>query len=102
MTLPELLQQIATLDPTDAPAVLAAVAARLAQGRQAPTPSEAPVENRADDRNLTIEETAALIRRSTKWIYRHRANLPFVRKLGPRSYICSLQTLNRWLAQRSR
>jgi hypothetical protein len=98
MSIAELIAAIAQLDPADAPAVLAAVAARLAEAHALPEP---PVENGAyDDRNLTIEETAARMRRSTKWLYRHRATLPFVRKLGPRSYICSEQGLTRWLARR--
>jgi Helix-turn-helix domain len=49
---------------------------------------------------LTIDEAAARIRRSKKWLYRHRESLPFVRKLGPRSYVVSKQKLESWLAKR--
>jgi predicted DNA-binding transcriptional regulator AlpA len=80
------------------PKVIAAAVARWAQARPAPEPS--PQQYAHDDTSLTIEEAAALLRRSTKWIYRHRATLPFIRKLGPRSYICSQDALNKWLARR--
>jgi hypothetical protein len=99
MSVTDIIAAISTLDPADCPALLAAIAARLSQGR-GPAAAEPAAENPANDHNLTIEEAAALIRRSTKWIYRHRARLPFVRKLGPRSYICSQNALNRWLARR--
>ncbi len=98
MTTPDLMAAIAHLDPADAPAVLAAVAARLAEARNDESQPEPAAP--ADDTNLTIEETAKRLHRSTKWIYRHRATLPFIRKLGPRSYICSQNALNKWLARR--
>jgi hypothetical protein len=98
LTIADLITAIADLDPADAPAVLAAVAARLAEAR--PTLVPAAAAPASDDTNLSIEEAADRIRRSTKWIYRHRAQLPFVRKLGPRSYIISKNALDRWLARR--
>jgi hypothetical protein len=52
------------------------------------------------DVSLTIEQAATRLHRSTKWIYRHRASLPFIRKIGPRSYIASQRALEHWLAQR--
>jgi predicted DNA-binding transcriptional regulator AlpA len=98
LTVDDLVTAIADLDPADAPAVLAAVAARLAKARSIealPQPEPAA----SDDTNLTIEQAAKHICRSTKWIYRHREQLPFVRKLGPRSYIISKNALDRWLAR---
>lgn len=98
MTTAELIAAIAEIDPADAPAVLAAVASLLAQARPVASPldrQEAP-----DDQSLTIEEAATLVRRSTKWIYRHRKQLPFVREMAPRSYIVSKNGLERWLAKR--
>ena len=55
----------------------------------------------SDDTYLTIKEAARLLHLLTKWLYRHRATLPFLRKLGPRSYVCSKLELNRWLARTS-
>jgi hypothetical protein len=89
----ELIAAIADLDPAEVPAVLAAVAARLAQPRPVHEP---PPEPNGQDESLTIGEAAALLRRSTKWIYRHRARLPFISKIGPRSYLCSKSALLRW------
>jgi hypothetical protein len=63
---------------------------------------EPPRDVDREDVNLTVEEAATLLRKSTKWLYRHRATLPFVRKLGPRSYIVSKNGLEHWLARRSR
>jgi len=100
MTSAEIVQQIAALDVAEVPAVLAAVAARLAQGHQESVSAEDLAHNIGSDANLTIEEAAALIRRSKKWIYRHRAALPFLRKLGPRSYVCSRVGLEKWLGRR--
>lgn len=97
MNVAELVRQIAGLPTEDVPAILAACASRLAEtGSAAPEPHA----SEPDDINLSIEQAAARLHRSTKWIYRHRATLPFVRKLGPRSYICSQNALNRWLAHR--
>jgi len=99
VSLEDLIAAIADLDPADAPAVLAAVAAQLAQLGQRPSGADDPAIKGAEylpDESLTIEEAAACLRRSTKWIYRHRARLPFVRKIGPRSYLCSKSALLRW------
>ncbi|MBV8771496.1 MAG: helix-turn-helix domain-containing protein [Deltaproteobacteria bacterium] len=89
----EIIAAIADLDTSDMAAILAAVASRLAHSRPAPEPS-APAA--ADDESLTIEEAATLLRKSTKWIYRHRERLPFIRKIGPRSYLVSKSGLLRW------
>lgn len=94
MTAADLIAAIASADPADLPAILTACASRLAEARSA-TP-ELPTQEPADDTSLTIEEAAALLRRSTKWVYRHRARLPFVKKIGARSYVCSKSALLRW------
>lgn len=76
------------------PKLIVALAARLLE----PEPVE-PVSDEPD-RSLTTEEAAALLRRSTKWISRHRRSLPFARKLSERSWVYSEQGLRRWLARR--
>jgi len=73
--------------------VLAAVASRLAEPHPAPEP---PPHVAQDDPSLTIEEAAAFLRRSTKFLYRHRSRLPFIKKIGPRSYLCSKNAMLRW------
>jgi predicted DNA-binding transcriptional regulator AlpA len=96
MNLPELLEGIAQLDAGALPAVLAAVAGRLAT-TAAPTTSPTPLDE--PDTMLSTDEAAALLHRSAKWLYRHRTALPFARKLGPRSYVWSKTGLLRWLAR---
>jgi hypothetical protein len=77
------------------PALIAVLAARLlAEPAPAPEPVEEP-----DDRMLTAAEASEILRRSMKWISRHRKSLPFARKLGPRSWVYSEQGLRRWLAR---
>jgi hypothetical protein len=93
VTAAEIIGLLACLPPEDMPKIVAAAAARWAQKQPVMPPPEV---KSADDESLTIEEAAALLRRSTKWIYRHRAHLPFVRKIGPRSYLVSKAGLLRW------
>jgi len=78
--------------------LLIAIAAVMSENQPAPEPTDQDAG--AEDESLTIEEAAALLRRSTKWMYRHRDRLPFVKKIGPRSYLVSRPSLNRWLACR--
>jgi hypothetical protein len=77
------------------PKIVAAAAARWAQAPPGPEPPIANV-NCADNDAITIAEAAGMICRSPKWISRHRAQLPFLRKLGPRSYVCSRTALIKW------
>jgi hypothetical protein len=74
--------------------LIIALTARLLE----PEPVEPPTDEQ--ERMLTTEEAAKLLRRSTKWISRHRRNLPFARKLSERSWVYSEQGLRRWLARK--
>jgi hypothetical protein len=76
------------------PKLLIALAARLLE----PEPVE-PVSDEPDQM-LTTLEASKLLRRSTKWISRHRRSLPFARKLSERSWVYSEQGLRRWLARK--
>jgi predicted DNA-binding transcriptional regulator AlpA len=98
MTVGDLIRAVNELEFDELPglpSLLVAIAARMTEVRPGPTPAAAD----PDDTNLSVEEAAARLRRSTKWIYRRRGQLPFVRKLGPRSYVCSKNALERWLAR---
>jgi predicted DNA-binding transcriptional regulator AlpA len=87
---------IATIPRERIPALIAALAARLLE----PTPEpETEGPSTEPDRMLTTEEAATILRRSPKWIYRHRKSLPFARKLGERSWVYSEQGLRKWLAR---
>jgi hypothetical protein len=76
------------------PVLITVLAARLLEPEPAPEPVEEP-----DDRMLTAAEASKILRRSLKWISRHRNNLPFARRLGPRSWVYSEKGLRRWLAR---
>jgi excisionase family DNA binding protein len=49
---------------------------------------------------LTVDEAAALLRVSSRWLYRHAATLPFARKLSRKVLRFSRSGLARWLATR--
>jgi predicted DNA-binding transcriptional regulator AlpA len=98
MSAADLVRAIEQADPADAPALLAAIASLLAKRRLSNAEELKNVE--PPDEALTLNEAAARIRRSKKWLYRHREALPFVRRLGPRSYMVSKQKLESWLARR--
>ena len=91
---------IAAIPAADIPATLARLAAwqsqLAARLMEAPAPEAAPGE---PDKMLTTEETASQLRRSVKWVYRHRKSLPFARKLSERSWVYSEQGLRKWLAR---
>ena len=89
---------IAAIAVADIPAALTQLAAYQAQlAARLMVPAE-PVDD-GDDLLLTTEEAAKLLRRSTKWISRHRRSLPFARKLSERSWVYSELGLRKWLSR---
>jgi hypothetical protein len=78
------------------PKVIAAAAARWAEAQPASSQPIPVTSNGADNDAITVEAAAKMICRSPKWISRHRAQLPFLRKLGPRSYVVSKAALIKW------
>jgi excisionase family DNA binding protein len=92
---------LAELEPRQIPALLAALAAMQAQLAArllaAEEPSPSAQAEAYDDKMLTVGEAAAMLRKSAKWIYRHR-NLPFVKKVGG-GLLISKQDLERWLTR---
>jgi hypothetical protein len=86
---------MASVSRSEIPKLLVALSARLLE-------AEPELEAATDepDLMLTTEEAAAALRRSAKWISRHRKNLPFARKLSERSWVYSEQGLRRWLARK--
>jgi predicted DNA-binding transcriptional regulator AlpA len=53
-----------------------------------------------DDRLLTAKEAAEMLRRSVRWLYRKKHTLPFVRKISPRTFVCSQKGIKQWLERR--
>ena len=49
---------------------------------------------------LTIDEAAAMLRVSPRWLYRHAKALPFCRKLSRKVLRFSRSGIGRWLASR--
>jgi hypothetical protein len=94
------LQQIVAgverLDPAHLPAVLAAVAARMAATVTRPEPAVITGE---PDALLGVEEVGALIHRSPSWVRKHGRRLPGVHQPdGPGSRIrWSRRALEAWL-----
>jgi hypothetical protein len=54
----------------------------------------------ADDHMLLPAEAAQLLRREVRWIYRNAHKLPFVKRVSPRSILCSEAGIRRWLGKR--
>lgn len=53
-----------------------------------------------DDRMLTPDEAAVMLRRSRPWIYRNAHRLPFVKRISRKSLLCSEAGMKQWLASR--
>ena len=51
----------------------------------------------APETMLTVAEAAILLRRKPRWIYRNAKRLSFVRRLGPKSLLCSETGIRKWL-----
>jgi hypothetical protein len=73
-------------------AVIAALAAEGLREQPASTVPE-------DDRMLTIDEAAVVLRKSRQWFYRHES-LPFIKRISRKSLLCSEVGMKRWLASR--
>jgi hypothetical protein len=69
----------------------------LARGATQDQPQQ---EAAQDDRWLTPEEAAPILRKDRRWIYRNQRTLPFVRRISARSLLCSESGIHRWLATR--
>ncbi len=62
-------------------------------------PSQGPAVT-PEDRYLTAEEAAAILRRSPRWLYRHKTKLPFVRRINRKVILFSEIGLRKWAAAR--
>lgn len=71
--LPDILAAISALDRDQLPALMLAIAARMAEAKS----TLAPI----DDELLDVHEAAQLLGVSPSWLH-HRPQLPFRRKIG--------------------
>jgi hypothetical protein len=76
--------------------VQSALTAALAAEDSREQPASTALE---DDRMLTIDEAAAVLRKSRQWFYRHES-LPFIKRISRKSLLCSEVGMKRWLALR--
>ena len=94
--------RMAALTPDQERALVAGLRAVVGEEQPAP-PAVAPANSApawsADDL-LTIDEAAATLRVSPRWLYRHAKNLPFSRKLSRKVLRFSRAGITRWLATR--
>jgi hypothetical protein len=73
----------------------------LAWARLISTPASAIEARTGNDRMLTVEEAAVLMRKKPQYLYRNKNRFSsFMKKTGPRSYVCSEAGVQRWLVNR--
>jgi hypothetical protein len=80
-------------------AVVTALAAALAVSKSEKKHKDEPI---ANDRMLTPNEAASLLRRKPRWIYRNADRLPFVKRVSAKSLLISETNLQKWLAATDR
>lgn len=90
----------ASIPPERIPAVLTALAAlqTALAARLMAIPAQPEIQS-DDDTLLTAAEAAAIVRRSTKWLYRRASKLPFARRLDNRSWVFSKKGLEKWIGR---
>jgi hypothetical protein len=81
--------------------VQSALVAQLASVEDSGNPSKQSSPADTHDQMLTVDEAAAFLRRKPQWIYRNAERLPFVKRITPRSLLCSKNGISRWLAART-
>lgn len=94
--------RLAALTPEQERSLVASVRAVVGE-EQPPRPAAAPVGAApawSEEDLLTIDEAAARLRVSPRWLYRHAKILPFARKLSRKVLRFSRVGLARWLATR--
>ena len=94
--------RLAALTPEQERSLVASVRAVVGE-EQPPRPALALVSTApawSEDDLLTIDEAAARLRVSPRWLYRHAKTLPFSRKLSRKVLRFSRAGLARWLATR--
>lgn len=82
--LASILPDVSVIDDVPAPLLpsaallLAALQSRVAARMATVMPAPAP----AEDRLLTVAETAEALQKSETWLYHHAKDLPFTRRVG--------------------
>lgn len=105
MTLEELTRNPASaagLHKTELAALLVQCAAAMSAigaailGQPEPEPLNEDTKD-TDNGLLTVDETAAMLHKTRRWVYRNAERLGFARRLGYRSLLCSRRGIERVL-----
>jgi hypothetical protein len=89
-------QAIAQAAPEERPALVVALAARLAQLGAALAAAHGNESGHEDpDTNISVEEAARRLGVSASYLYKNAKNLPFMVRIGRRR-VCSTSRLERW------
>jgi hypothetical protein len=86
--------KLAVLTPVQQQALIAGLCAAV----DSPTRPAADAPASGNEDLLTVDEAAAVLRVSPRWLYRHAKNLPFARKLSRKVLRFSRSGIVRWLA----
>jgi predicted DNA-binding transcriptional regulator AlpA len=94
--------KMGALTPEQVQRLVASLRAAVGVQPQVPpdSPNVASVPAWSEGALLTIDEAAAQLRVSPRWLYRHAKTLPFTRKLSRKMLRFSQAGLARWLATR--
>jgi predicted DNA-binding transcriptional regulator AlpA len=80
--------------------LVALQAALITAASRTPAVASREVERPNEDRMLDIDEAAAMLSVSRRWLYRHGPKLPFTRPISRRIVRYSRAGIQRWLAAR--
>ena len=92
---------LVSITPEQERAILASLRSAVVEPRSISIPiQESPATAWSEGDLLTVDEAAAVLRVTPRWLYRHAKKLPFVRKLSRKSLRFSRSGITRWLATR--
>lgn len=97
LTDPGRVHQLGVEDAAVLLAQVAAIQATLA-ARVASIAQPGPARRQEDDRLISVEDAAARLGVTPRWLYRHAPRLPFARRLSRKALRFSELGLKRWQA----
>lgn len=100
MTRADLVKLVDEADDAELPELVGDLAAAQAKALARLTTPKASASASDEDRNVSVQEGAAILGVSDSWIYKH-PDLPFLVRIGGRT-VCSLKALRKWNQSRQR
>jgi predicted DNA-binding transcriptional regulator AlpA len=92
------LKDLDTIPAEAIPAAILRLSARLVAEPPVPADTSSTSEKQHNNDMLTTAEAAAALRKSVKWLYRHKT-LPFVHQLPGGGLLFSREGIEKWLAR---